>query len=203
MNTPSPRCPAGYPDYLVYSDGSVVSNKQKKPRLLKPQEDHGYLRVRLYAPGRTKRFFVHRLVCELFHGPAPTPEHVVRHLDGVGTNNRADNLAWGLPPENEADKIKHGTLYRGRRHVNAKLDDWDVDLIRALYRDEGHSTRALAKAFGVSQALVQRITANKVRIDPWEEYRCPIAGGPNPEASWWRKFYGDAWPLPELPAPCT
>lgn len=43
---------------------------------------------------------VHRLVCEAFHGPAPSPRHVVIHIDENGLNNRPENLMWGTQKQN-------------------------------------------------------------------------------------------------------
>ncbi len=41
--------------------------------------------------------YVHDLVCATFNGPPPSPDHVVKHLDGDITNNKATNLAWVQP----------------------------------------------------------------------------------------------------------
>lgn len=43
---------------------------------------------------------VARLVAEAFHGPAPSEDAVVMHLDENAANNRADNLHWGTQKEN-------------------------------------------------------------------------------------------------------
>lgn len=42
----------------------------------------------------------HQLVCEAFHGPKPSPEAVVIHLDENALNNRPENLKWGTQKEN-------------------------------------------------------------------------------------------------------
>lgn len=43
---------------------------------------------------------VHRIVATAFHGPQPSPEHVVDHIDTNRLNNRADNLHWVTRLEN-------------------------------------------------------------------------------------------------------
>ena len=50
---------------------------------------------------RGKTYKVHRLVCEAFHGPAPTPSAIVLHLDEDSSNNRPDNIRWGTRKENQ------------------------------------------------------------------------------------------------------
>jgi hypothetical protein len=37
---------------------------------------------------------VHRIVATAFHGPCPSAEYVVDHIDTNRQNNRADNLRW-------------------------------------------------------------------------------------------------------------
>ena len=39
-------------------------------------------------------YLVHVLVCSLFHGPRPSPEHTVHHIDKNPCNNCAENLMW-------------------------------------------------------------------------------------------------------------
>ncbi len=49
---------------------------------------------------RRKNYKVHTLVCEAFHGPKPTPDSVVIHINEDGTDNRPENLKWGTQKEN-------------------------------------------------------------------------------------------------------
>lgn len=43
---------------------------------------------------------VHRIVATAFHGVAPTPQHVVDHIDTNRRNNRPENLRWITKLEN-------------------------------------------------------------------------------------------------------
>lgn len=43
---------------------------------------------------------VHRIVATAFHGPAPSEQHVVDHIDTNRQNNRPDNLRWLTKLEN-------------------------------------------------------------------------------------------------------
>ena len=85
----------------------------------------GYRQVKLPNPEspnpRAQRaVFVHTLVLTAFVGPRPSPEIEVRHLNGVRSDNRLSNLAWGTASENAYDRVRHGT------HPNAnKMEcDW-------------------------------------------------------------------------------
>ena len=76
-----------------------------------------YRRVTLCAPkSRYKdKQLVHRLVCEAFHGPAPSPDHVAAHANDIGHDNRPDNLRWATHRENVADLIRNGRMHIGGR----------------------------------------------------------------------------------------
>ena len=94
--------------YQVSSEGRVKSLKRKgrrKERILKHQIDrNGYLRLNLCAGGKSRLFFVHRLVCQAFH-ENPDNNPCVNHIDENKTNNAASNLEWCTYEEN----INHGT----------------------------------------------------------------------------------------------
>jgi hypothetical protein len=48
--------------------------------------------------GHTKK--VHRLVCEAFNGPPPSPGLDCEHIDENPRNNRPENLRWATRKEN-------------------------------------------------------------------------------------------------------
>ena len=49
--------------------------------------------------------YVHRFICEVFHGPAPTPDHEADHDDRDRGNNASINLSWLTPAENKARRV--------------------------------------------------------------------------------------------------
>jgi hypothetical protein len=82
---------------------SVPSNKGSLRTLKAVMKNHGYYSVTLYHDGAPEPQRIHRLVCEAFHGPAPTGKPFVCHRDGTRTNNQAANLYWGSAVDNSAD----------------------------------------------------------------------------------------------------
>lgn len=147
----------GFPNYRVSRAGAVVSLYRNRVLRLKPSIDSaGYPSVDLYAAGRRQRVNVHRLVLEAFVGPCP-PGMQTRHLDGDRRNNRLENLAWGTPAENAADRARHGTVVCGSRNPAAKLTEAQVREMLHLYRTTCPDRPALAARFGVSWSAVNRI----------------------------------------------
>jgi hypothetical protein len=104
---------------------------------------------------------VSRLVCEEFHGPAPTPEHHAAHSCGKGHEGcvaRA-HLSWKSPKENNSDKLIHGTLIRGAQCWMAKLTEIDIREIRAL--KGAMLQREIASRFGIHPSTVSEIHNRK------------------------------------------
>lgn len=151
----------GFPGYFVGSDGTVFSERNGTRRQLKtPLMSTGYPHCNFRRSGKSIVVLVHRIVCETFHGPPPSGDHEVRHLNGVRTDCRKENLAWGTRSENVQDAIAHGTAAVGERNGRAKLTQKQADKIRQMY-DLGHSQRALAAIYHVSRRAIQKIVQNR------------------------------------------
>ena len=111
--------------YYASSDGSIhstwaygpLSTPRKPPRMLtgKLNKVTSYLEVTLAG----KTHAVHKLVATVFRGSCPDGKQC-RHLDGNPLNNCIDNLAWGTPAENQADRRIHGTDNSGARNGRYK-----------------------------------------------------------------------------------
>lgn len=112
------------PIYEVTADGRVFSCSTNwrghgKRELRQTPNADGYPSVRVILWGRRRRMAVHRLVAQYHLPPRPSPRHEVRHLNGIKTDNRAVNLAWGTCQDNANDRASHGRTSSGTNHSEA------------------------------------------------------------------------------------
>lgn len=63
----------------------------------------------------THHCWTHVLVCEAFHGLRPSPQHEVRHKNGVGDDNRAENLEWGTRSDQRFDDVRNDVHHWAKR----------------------------------------------------------------------------------------
>lgn len=165
-----------FPAYRVGNDGTVwtcsVMFHDKKGRhgpiavpgnewrQMKPWANRkGYLYITL--PDR-KKHAVHKLVLDAFVGPCPDGMECRHFPDRDKSNNKLENLSWGTPKENNADKKQQGTYRIGENHPSAKLSDADVRNIFRLH-GEGVIHRKIADLYKVSRQLVDQIINGRNR----------------------------------------
>jgi hypothetical protein len=112
----------------------------------------GYLRVNLFIGGRVVSRDVHQLVLEAFVGSRPEGM-VCRHLNGVPTDNRVENLAWGTYGENNADIVRHGHQHdcRGQGNGRARLTE---ELVRAI-RSSDRPIVSWARELGIPDSTIE------------------------------------------------
>ncbi len=155
-----------WPDFAVSEFGDVMrvvkgnTNCSKAGRIARPRRER-YMRVYLSGGGRQACWLVHRLVATVFIGPPPSPTHQAAHRDGNTYNNHFSNLYWATPSENAADKVRHGTIARGRRAGPDALTDRDVEIIRKLGQ-YSVSPILIAEIYHTSPTHVRRILAGEV-----------------------------------------
>lgn len=117
-----------------------------------------------YLPGSRVMLFVHRLVCEAFHGPSSLDAD---HFDENKMNNAESNLQWLTHGANSSkanrlrirtsrEKINRGKAQRGENNPVARLTDADVvDIKRQLLF--GITQTEIAKRFKVAKSTIGNI----------------------------------------------
>lgn len=105
----------------------------------------------------------YQVMCEIAHGPRPSPEHESAHSCGKGPFAcvHPQHLRWATRQENQSDRVEHGTLPVGEEWYNARLTSAEIAEIRNL----GGQMRQvdIANMFGTSQSHVGRILRRQVR----------------------------------------
>jgi len=145
-----------FPNYSVTVDGRVFRDGRE---IRQRRHKNKYLMVTLSDKGKTYNRYVHRMVCETYHGPCPEGKEC-RHLDGSRDNNCASNLMWATEKENNADKKVHGTNNNGEAHGNAVLTDDIVLEARRRYAS-GDDIAKIARAFAVSPKTLRNAISGK------------------------------------------
>ena len=119
----------------------------------------GYPCVNLRRDGRQNTRLIHNLVALAFIGPRPSGMEVA-HGDGIKLICTLANLRYATPSENEADKIKHGTLAYGERHEWSKLTDSNVHEIRRQLSAGVHPS-TIGQDFAVIPDTIRAIAKGK------------------------------------------
>lgn len=105
----------GFSAYEISRSAQVRRRKSGHGSLpglvLKPRFRGKHLVVNLASDDRGIRsVFVHQLMCATFHGPQPSPRHMVCHKNDVGDDNRPENLYWGTAADNRRDMERNGLV---------------------------------------------------------------------------------------------
>jgi hypothetical protein len=158
--------------YAVSSEGRVMRTAPGKKtyagKILQPSiGGNGYPTLHLTAGKRRKGRTVHSLVAAAF---LPKPENIcvlyVAHKNGVRTDNRAENLYWATPAENQFDQVKHGTAKGRIEHRKGVITD---EKVRAIRQDK-RAAKYIAADYGISVAGVsvirRRLTHKHVPPQP-------------------------------------
>ena len=92
--------------------------------------------------------YVHQLILKAFIGEPPKGQEV-RHLNGIPTDNRLENLEYGTRSENIHDIYLQGKSWR-------KLNLVKVSAIKDLLKEE-KTPKELAKTYNVSVRTIYAI----------------------------------------------
>lgn len=155
--------------YQLFTNGEIIAlgrvgarEYTVKDKKLKPCIRNGYLSYSLNLEGKTKYYYLHRLIAQNF---IPNPDNLpcVNHKDGDKLNNNIDNLEWCSYSQNNKHAFEHNlkqpTILKHEKHWNAKLTEEDVEWIRQHYIKNSceYGQGALARKFNTSRPNIYDI----------------------------------------------
>lgn len=154
--------------YFVSNYGRIKSFAFNKTEgmILKCEEIKGFKQVQLNINKARKKYYVHKLVAEIWISK-PSDKHIyVTHLDGNKKNNQVSNLEWhtkeSLIERNRENRLKSKKI-RKKNISNSKLKESDIVLLKSMLR-RGVTQSKIAKMFCISEMQVTRIK----RGENWE-----------------------------------
>jgi hypothetical protein len=138
----------------ISNGGVCIRKKQKKKQIT---SIHGYKRVWLWKNKKCKVFASHRLVAQEFI-PNYKNKPQINHKNGIKTDNRAENLEWVTPSENNKHAFKIGLkTQKGNKNNARKLTMKQADFIKK----SKIKPKMLAKKFNVSTGCIYKILHKK------------------------------------------
>jgi hypothetical protein len=155
----------------VLADGTVVNPRGKKlsPRKRKWYRGEGCyycFNVKLPSEDYAHRIMVHQLAAYQKFGAAALGVGVgVRHKDGDGLNNSADNILIGTQSDNMLDRDPEDRREHAKKAARArrKLTPDEAAALRED-REQGMKYAELCAKYGISKAAVSYIVNRKTYV---------------------------------------
>lgn len=170
----------GHPSYEVSSMGRVrcwsyMDKPRHRPRNLKlgSGKKLNYHQITLSKGARQKRewVYVQRLVVEAFLGPAPKEGMEINHKNGIGTDNRVENLEWVTHSENLLHAVRVGLKItkKGEDSHSSKITNLQALEIKQRIVN-GEKPRHISKDLNISKSVIGNIRhGSSWKQIPWPE----------------------------------
>jgi hypothetical protein len=137
------------------------STRIREGKIMIPQLKKNYYEINLSKLSDTKNYILHRLIAKAFI-PNPLNKKEVNHINGIGTDNRIENLEWVTARENSLHAYRTGLkkTRKGEGKENSKLTEENIMEIRSTLPYHGYKAD-LARKFSVTITLISRVTLGK------------------------------------------
>ncbi|WP_430810632.1 MULTISPECIES: HNH endonuclease [unclassified Carboxylicivirga] len=158
--------------YALSNYGRIISyiGNMNDGDYIKGGKLRGYPTLPLRPFGKSKTFYIHKLVAELFLPKTSPDQKYVIHLDYNKSNNYIDNLRWVNKSEmfahqqNNPSVLEAREKQRGRKTQQGhKLTATQVMRLKKKINDPNRKTRLklIAREFGISEMQLYRIKSGE------------------------------------------
>ena len=139
-------------DRIIERGNQKVKYKGKIRKLF--NDGNGYLIVRI----KNRTLKIHRVVAKYFI-QNPNDKKCVNHINGIKTDNRAENLEWVTSSENNKHAFDTGlkTGNKGSRNALSKFTKKEAELIKNEYKPGWGSISKLARKYKVKWDTISNI----------------------------------------------
>nr|DAR90446.1 MAG TPA: homing endonuclease [Caudoviricetes sp.] len=146
--------------YFISNHGNVYRELKTGFKKLKPEVNHGYLRVGLHHNGKTCHKRIHRLVGKYFIDN-PYGYDIIHHIDNDKTNNHYTNLKWVTSKENSQYAKEDGLILACENHNMAKSNNDEIKFVCALLESGLYDVSEISNITNISMSAIYGIVNNK------------------------------------------
>jgi hypothetical protein len=158
--------------YAISSYGRIISftGNIEEGDYIRGGKLRGYPTLPLRPAGKSKTFYVHKLVAELFLPKTSPDQEYVIHLDYNKSNNFIENLQWANKEEMFEHQQKNPSVLEAREKQKGrktqqghKLSATQVMRLKMKINDPNRKTRLklIAREFGISEMQLYRIKSGE------------------------------------------
>ncbi|WP_430814627.1 HNH endonuclease [Carboxylicivirga sp. RSCT41] len=158
--------------YAISSYGRIISFTEtiEEGDYIRGGKLRGYPTLPLRPFGKSKTFYVHKLVAELFLPKTSPDQEYVIHLDYNKSNNFIENLQWSNKEQMFEHQQKNPSVLEAREKQKGrktqqghKLTATQVMRLKMKINDPNRKTRLklIAREFGISEMQLYRIKSGE------------------------------------------
>lgn len=156
--------------YFVSRSGKICNEYF---HILKPGTTmKGYQKIGVFIGNKSKPVTIHKIVAWTYHRDQWRPGYDVDHLNGIKTDNRADNLEWVSRKTNirraYATGLKHGI--GGESSPSTRYSD-ELVIDAFEFIKSGHTIVKAANKTGIPLSMLYILVRGDSRKYLWDRYK--------------------------------